>query len=156
MEQISMRLGIHEDFAELAAIISSSPAWTCYGIDCSKAMKLFEQMKDTIYVAEINGKLVGFVTIRIDGVGNIGAYIRMVAVDQVFRNSGIGAQLIDYISGIATAENVPNIFLICSVDNIKAQSFYERNAFKQVGIIKDLVSIGHDEIFYRKCLGTLY
>lgn len=93
---------------------------------------LFEICKEgSIYVAEINEKLVGFVTIRIDGVGNIGAYIKMIAVDQVFRGSGIGAQLIDYVSGIA-AENIPNLFLICSV------------------------SFGHDEIFYRKSLGSLY
>ncbi len=155
MEKIAMRLGTHEDFAELAAIISSSQAWICYGIDFTKAMKLFEQMQDSIYVAEINEKLVGFVTVRIDGVGNIGAYIRMIAVDQVFRGSGIGAQLIEYVSGIA-ANNIPNLFLICSVDNINAQRFYERNGFTQVGIIKDLVSIGHDEILYRKSLGTLY
>ncbi|MDD3365358.1 MAG: GNAT family N-acetyltransferase [Syntrophomonas sp.] len=155
MEQIAMRLGTHEDFLELATIISSSQAWTCYGIDFAEAMKLFEQMEDSIYVAEINEKLVGFVTIRIDGVGNIGAYIRMIAVDQVLRGNGIGAQLIDYVSGIA-AENIPNLFLICSVDNISAQRFYERNGFNRVGIIKDLVSIGHDEIFYRKSLGTLY
>lgn len=155
MEQIAMRSGTHKDFSELAAIISSSQAWTCYGIDFAKAMKLFEQMQDNIYVAEINEKLVGFVTVRIDGVGNIGAYLRMIAVAQVFRGKGIGAQLIDYASRIAT-ENIPNLFLICSVENIRAQSFYERNDFIRIGIIKDLVSVGHDEIFYRKRLGTVY
>ena len=155
MEPIEVRLGTPADFGELAKIISSYEAWTCYGIDFDIALRLFEQMKDTIYIAELNHRLTGFITLRTDGVGNIGAYIRMLAVAHVFRGQGIGAQLIDYAGQIA-AQNIPNLFLICSLDNVRAQSFYERNGFEQVGIIKELAVTGHDEIFYRKCLGTLY
>jgi len=155
LESIEVRKGTQEDFGQLANIISSSEAWTCYGIDYNLALKLFEQMQDTIYVAEINNRLVGFVTLRTDGVGNIGAYIRMLAVAPTFRGQSIGAQLINYVSQIA-AHNIPNLFLICSPDNFRAQKFYKRNGFEQVGIIKDLVVTGHDEILYRKCLGTLY
>lgn len=112
-------------------------------------------MQDIIYVAELNDQLAGFVTLRTDGVGNIGAYIRMLAVDSAFRGQNIGARLIDYVSQIAV-QNIPNLFLICSLENVRAQIFYERNGFEQVGIIKDLAVSNHDEIFYRKCLGTLY
>jgi ribosomal protein S18 acetylase RimI-like enzyme len=155
MEPMAIRLGTSSDIDQLAHIISSSEAWTCYGIDHNLALKLFQQMQDTIYVAELNHQLAGFVTLRTDGVGNIGAYIRMLAVISAFRGRGIGARLIEYVSQIA-AQNIPNLFLICSFDNIRAQSFYERNGFERVGIIKDLAVSNHDEIFYRKCLGTLY
>jgi len=155
MESIEIRPGTSADFSHLAQIISSSEAWTCYGIDYNLALKLFEQMQDTIFIAELNNQLAGFVTLRKDGVGNIGAYIRMLAVESAFRGQKIGAQLIDYVGQIA-AQNIPNLFLICSLDNVRAQSFYERNGFEQVGIIKDLAVSNHDEIFYRKCLGTLY
>ncbi len=155
MESIEIRLGTSDDFGHLAKIISSSAAWTCYGIDYNIALSLLERMNDSIYVAELNGQVAGFITFRTEGVGNIGAYIRMLAVESAFRGKKIGAQLIDYVGQIA-ARNFPNLFLICSIDNVRAQIFYERNAFEQVGIIKDLVVINHDEIFYRKCLGTLY
>ncbi len=155
MEHFEVREGTNADFAKLAQIISSSSAWTCYGIDYNKALKLFAQMQDNIYIAELNQQVAGFFTIRPDGVGNIGAYIRMLAVDSACRGRGIGAQLIDYAGHIA-ASNIPNLFLICSVDNIDARRFYERNGFEQVGLLKDLAVINHDEILYRKCLGTLY
>lgn len=155
MKQLEVRLGTPEDFDQLAAIISSYEAWTCYGIDFTMAVGLFEKMKDTIYVAELNRQLAGFITLREDGVGNIGAYIRMLAVAPSFKGQGVGAHLIDYVGKIA-AENIPNLFLICSVDNVNAQRFYERSGFEQVGIIKDLAVANHDEIFYRKCLGMLY
>ena len=155
MEPLKIRTATPADFTKLAEIISSSDAWTCYGIDFDKALQLFAQMSDTIYVAELNRQLAGFVTLRIDGVGNIGAYIRMLAVAHDFRNLGIGSQLIDYVSRIA-ARNIPNLFLICSVENVRAQNFYDHNDFKQIGIINDLVLTNHDEILYRKCLGTLY
>jgi Acetyltransferases len=155
MEHFEVRAGTRDDFPRLAQIISSSSAWTCYGIDYNKALKLFEQMPDTIYIAEIDKQLVGFITLRTDGVGNIGAYIRMLAVDSACRGRGLGAQLIDYAGRIA-ASRIPNLFLICSVDNIDARRFYERNGFEQVGLLKDLAVANHDEILYRKRLGTLY
>lgn len=155
MIPITIRAGTRDDLAQLAAIISASEAWTCYGIDFDLALKLFVQMTDNIYVAETNQQLVGFVTLRIDGVGNIGAYVRMLAVARDYRGLGIGGQLIDYVGRIA-AGNIPNLFLICSVDNVRAQNFYDRNGFERVGILKDLAVVNHDEIFYRKCLGTLY
>ncbi len=155
MVPIAIRPGTPKDFDQLAKIISSSAAWTCYGIDYNKALTLIEYMQDTVYVAELNNQLTGFITFRTEGVGNIGAYIRMLAVDSAFRGQKIGAQLIDYVGKIAV-QNIPNLFLICSIDNVRAQTFYERNGFEQIGIIKDLVVTGHDEIFYRKCLGTLF
>ncbi|OPX87687.1 MAG: Acetyltransferase (GNAT) family protein [Pelotomaculum sp. PtaB.Bin104] len=143
-----IRKGENKDFPILARIISSSEAWTCYGIDYDIAVSLFDKMEDTIYVAEIEGRVVGFITLRIDGVGNIGAYVRMVAVDEPYRGQGIGAKDVAF-------QKISNVFLICSVTNVKAQRFYENTGFAKVGILPDLVVSGHDEILYRKNAGTL-
>jgi len=95
-------------------------------------------MEDTIYVTEQNGEVVGFITLRINGVGNIGAYVRMVAVAEKFRGQGIGRQMIAYIGNLAS-QYIPNLFLICSVENVDAQKFYEKNGFEKIGIMKNLV-----------------
>lgn len=34
---------------------------------------MFEKMEDTVYVAEVEGEIVGLITLRHNGVGNIGA-----------------------------------------------------------------------------------
>lgn len=143
------------EFPALANIISTSQAWTCFGIDHEKALALFKKMEDTIYVAKKDNQIVGFITLRINGVGNIGAYVRMVAVAEQFRGQGIGTQLINFAEKIAV-NNIPNLFLICSVENIDAQRFYEKLRFEKIGMLKDLVLVGHDEILYRKSLGTVY
>jgi ribosomal protein S18 acetylase RimI-like enzyme len=54
-------------------------------------------MEDTIYIAETKNQVVGFITLRINGVGNIGAYIRMVAVTEDYRGKGIGKELINFV-----------------------------------------------------------
>ncbi|MDD2444178.1 MAG: GNAT family N-acetyltransferase [Desulfotomaculaceae bacterium] len=155
MEEVFIRQGEYRDFPILASIISTSKAWTCYGINYDTAIGLFEKMEDTIYVVEINCRqVVGFITLSIGGVGNIGSYVRMVAVDEPYRGQGIGAKLIDYIANLAF-QKIPNIFLICSVANVRAQRFYEKTGFVKVGILSDLVVSGHDEIFYRKTAGIL-
>lgn len=154
MREVFFRQGKNNDFSALAKIISTSEAWIRYGINYDIAIGLFEKMEDTICVAEINGQIVGFITLKIDGVGNIGAYVRMVAVAEPYRGQEIGGQLIDYITNLAF-QKTPNIFLICSVDNVKAQHLYEKIGFVKVGILPDLVISGYDEILYRKTAGPL-
>lgn len=90
MQKLHFRKRTEKDFPALAAIISVTEAWSCFGIDYGVAMGLFEKMEDTIYVAEKDEQIVGFITLRINGVGNIGAYVRMVAVAEKFRGLGIG------------------------------------------------------------------
>lgn len=62
--------------------------------------------------------------------------------------------MLDYVWNLAT-KHVPNLFLICSTDNVRAQKFYEREGFKKVGMLDSLVVPGHDEILYRKTAGSL-
>ncbi|HWP97624.1 MAG TPA: GNAT family N-acetyltransferase [Syntrophomonadaceae bacterium] len=137
-----------------ALILSSSEAWTCYGIHYDEALGLLRAMPDQIFIAEHDQAVIGLITLRNDGVGNIGAYVRMLAVAPDLRGQGIGVRLLDFASQIASQEQ-PNLFLICSTDNAGAQRFYERNGFEAVGIMKDLVVSGHHEIFYRKAFATL-
>lgn len=143
------------DFEWLAKLVSTSEAWTCFGINFTEALQLFKSMADdTIYIAELTNEPVGFITIRPHGVGNFGAYIRMIAVDEEFRGQGIGTKLLTFATDLIK-ELTPNLFLICSVENIKAQALYERVGFVKVGVMPDLVVKGHDEILYRKSSGTM-
>ena len=81
----------------------------------------------------------------------------MIAVAEIFRGQGIGKRMINHIKEIVASKHrhIPNVFLICSVKNKDAQSFYEKNGFEKIGIMKDLVVDGHDEIWYRKSFGTV-
>lgn len=144
-----------QDIPMLADIISTTEAWQRYNIDYTTAIRLLESMEDTIYVAEIGDQIGGFVTLRTNGVGNIGAYMRMIAVAEIYRGRELGRKLMDYISEIAF-QKTPNLFLICSVDNSDARRFYEKVGFAKAGTLSNLVLEGHDEILYRKTTGPMY
>lgn len=154
MENVVIRPRQSSDIPAIAMILSTTEAWMCYGIDYEIAKQLLEDMQDDSYVAVIGEIIVGFITLRLHGVGNIGAYVRMVVVAESFRGKGIGVKLIHHIASIAFQETA-NLFLICSVENTDARTFYEKVGFTQVGVLTDLVVKGHDEIFYRKIAGCL-
>lgn len=143
-----------KDFGTLAKLISDDIAWSRYGIDYETAFQLISTAEDEFYVARNDQEIIGFCTLRLNGVGNIGAYIRMIVVSETHRNKGIGKMLLNYVWNLVK-EHIPNLFLICSTDNLGAQKFYEREGFKQVGILDGLVVPGHDEIMYWKTAGAL-
>lgn len=151
---IDIRKAETQDFSRMARLISNDIAWTRYGINYESAFQLINSAEDQFYVACLNQEIIGFCALRLNGVGNIGAYMRMIIVDQSYRNQGIGKQLLDYAWDLVT-KHVPNLFLICSTDNIKAQQFYKSQGFKEVGILDGLVVPGHDEILFWKSAGSL-
>lgn len=150
MENVLMCKAEQEDIYSCADIISKEHAWQVYGFDVKKSMQVLETMEDVIYIARMNGKVAGFITLRINGVGNIGAYVRMIAVKCEYRNKGVGKTMVDYIQHVAHDSGMDNIFLICSTDNPKGENFYLNNKFIKVGILQSLVVEGHDEILFRR------
>jgi len=151
---IKIRKAIPLDFDSLALLVSQDEAWSRYGIGYREAQGLIQCAPDKFFLAEKEGEIVGFCALRLNGVGNIGAYIRMMIVAEPFRNYGIGKALLDYVWDLAS-DYCPNVFLICSAENVGAQDFYEREGFRRIGVLEDLVIPGHDEILYWKSAGPL-
>lgn len=135
---------------QCAEIISSEHAWQVYEIDLNKAIEILTSMPDKIYAIKENNIVQGFATLRLQGIGNIGAYMRMLAVRQDCRGQSLGRSLIDYVQQEAEKQGSRDMFLICSTDNQTASHFYESIGFTRVGILSDLVVAGHDEILYRR------
>jgi len=138
--------------SQCVEIIINEKAWQVYGINRSEADDILTSMPDKIYVAERDNIVYGFVTLRLQGMGNIGAYVRMLAVHEEWRGRSIGRALIASIQQAAKEQGDKNLFLICSTDNSNARFFYEHIGFEPVGILPDLVVAGHDEFLYRKIL----
>lgn len=150
MENVLMCKAEKEHIYACAEIISKEHAWQVYGFDFEKSVRVLETMEDVIYIAKLNGEVAGFITLRINGVGNIGAYVRMIAVNSEYRNKGVRKAMVDYIQPIAHDNGMDNIFLICSTDNPKGERFYLHRGFMKVGILQSLVVEGHDEILFRR------
>lgn len=148
--KLSFKVSNKKEIKSCVEIISNEHAWQVYGFDYHKSFEVLSTMEDILIVAKSDDVVVGFITIKPSGVGNIGSYIRMVAVHKDYRNIGVGEQLVKYIQDKAFEFGMKNIFLICSTDNIRAIRFYERVGFKQVGILDSLIVQKHDEVLFRR------
>ena len=81
-----------------------------------------------------NANLVGYVIAKITYPET---HILNLTVKKNFRKKGIGKSLIELIISEARLRNSENIILEVRVDNIKAQSLYEKLNFEIIGTRKD-------------------
>lgn len=88
--------------------------------------KTFLSKTSTIFVADMDGQVVGFLVAE----NNIDEYnISHVVVDKSFRNHGIGSKLIAHIERVAKQHKM-NVSLEVSVNNFTAKTLYEKLGYK--------------------------
>ncbi|MFQ6061653.1 MAG: ribosomal protein S18-alanine N-acetyltransferase [Methanosarcinales archaeon] len=116
-------------------------------------MDLYELSPDGFLVAELNGKVVGFV------IGlQISCYegrIFSIAVNKKYRGIGIGTQLMLRILNVFRANNISEVTLEVRVSNIRAQYLYRRLGFQACWIEKGYYDNGEDAIIMKKSLSPL-
>lgn len=81
-----------------------------------------------------------------------GAYIELVAIFPDQQGAGIGHDLIQWLAN----QLIPNanIWALVSQINPKAQQFYRREGFIEIGELQDFVFKGYNEILLRKPLSA--
>ena len=85
-----------------------------------------------VYVVEMDGKIVGTVTLLIETklIHNMGkvAHIEDVVVDKNYRNNGLGKQMIQYAVSLSKEYGCYKTILDCSDENV---SFYQKCDFEK-------------------------
>ena len=94
---------------------------------------------------------VGFTYIIPKGAFHSFPYLHIIAVKEEYRNRGIGKALLDYSERIAY-EMADKFFLVVADYNPDAKRFYERNGYRQVGVIPNLYRPGVTEYMMEKDL----
>lgn len=106
-------------------------------IEKSKAKEIFEKINANpdhiIIVAEIDGKIVGSVTLLIESKfihdGGIVGHIEDVVVNKEYQGQKIGEKIMNYTIKVAKNHGCYKTILNCT-DDVKA--FYEKLGFKKV------------------------
>ena len=95
-----------------------------------------ELMKNReLYVAKMNGTVVGFALVRIrmsEGVGRVTRKIMLIdqlCVDEALRNHGIGTQMMEEVRVLARAFGCTDLQLGVYPQNDEAVSFYQKCGF---------------------------
>lgn len=144
-----------DGFAEVelcAKMMVDTEPWITLKRDYNSAINIINDLSREVYVANVNGVLVGFSILMMKGIF-IG-YIQSVCIDPKYRNIGIGSALIDHAEKRIFSET-PNVFICVSSFNKNAQRLYIRNGYEIVGELKDYIVSGHSEILLRKTISPL-
>ena len=132
-----------------ARLLAASDPWHKLGLTSKHCLKSFKIPYRETWLAAADHGIAGLVTITM--YGTFRGYIQSLFVAESFRGSGVGAGL------LARAEKIifkkaPNVFLCVSSFNKGAQRFYRRMGYVRVGVLKDFVVSGQDEILMRKTI----
>ena len=80
------------------------------------------------------------------------AQINYFAVNEKFRNKGLGSYLMSYLIKVCERLNISKLLLEVSQSNIKAENFYRRFDFFTVGIRINYYKDGSDALLKEKKL----
>ena len=150
--EASLRDMVAADAPACAAMVCDSEIGRRYGFEPTAMTASLEgalAKGGELFVAELEGRLAGFVWMDRRGAFSSAPYLRLVAVDGSLRGSGVGASLLEEFERRG-AEVGRDFCLLVSDFNEAAQAFYERHGYRKVGELPDFAREGIAEVFMVK------
>jgi len=135
-----------------ASIMTESDPWITLGITKEMMLKTLQDPIHQTYIVLINNQTAG--TFVLQEKGAFTGYIKSIAVHKEWRGKKLGEYMMTYIEEKFFSSG-KNVFLCVSSFNLKAQQFYQRLGYKEIGVLSDYIVKGYDEIMMRKTTGPL-
>jgi ribosomal-protein-alanine N-acetyltransferase len=135
-----------------AWLMMSTDPWKTFGRTYENCLDAVTNPLKEAYGAFMDGVFLGLLVI--DLTGPLKGYIQAVCVQESARGQGVGSRLIRYAEDRIFSVS-PNCFLCYSDFNDTVRAVYERLGYVQVGILKEYMISGQDEILMRKSIGPV-
>jgi CubicO group peptidase (beta-lactamase class C family)/GNAT superfamily N-acetyltransferase len=148
----AIRTMVSADAPACAAIACASEIGRRYGFEAGAlAAKLEAALRGTgnLFVADSGDAIAGFVWAEPLGAFSSAPYLRLIAVAESARGSGVGSALLAEFEA-RTASVGRDWCLLVSDFNEGAQSFYERHGYRRVGVLPDFAVPGIAEVLMTK------
>ncbi len=129
--------------------MSTSEPWLTLQRSYEESAKILQEAGKEVYVAYHESELVGFILLSMQGAFR--GYIQTVCVMQAWRKQGVGRKLIAFAEARIFRES-PNVFMCVSSFNQQAQRLYERLGYETIGVLRNYIVSGHDEVLLRKTI----
>ena len=139
-----------EEGRTCAAAMAASEPWITLRRGFDHALAGFRDANRESHVALVGGDLAGVVKVNLQG--PFAGYVQVLLVLPAWRGRGVGTQLMAFAEERIFRES-PNVFLLVSSFNPRAQRFYSRLGYERIGELRDYVIAGAAEILMRKTLG---
>jgi len=145
-------LSTREEKIICAEMLENSEPWTTLGIDLDQVMSTLNDNFNEVFVVYIKEEIVG--TIIIQTKGAFSGYLKSIAVKPEFRDQHLGKFMMEFVEDFILSKS-QNVFLCVSSFNTNAQKFYLKLGYSTIGVLKNYVVEGHDEILMRKTIGPI-
>jgi len=144
------RLTSPADVSQSARMMAASEPWITLGITVDGAHQvLTDPAREQYAMRDANG-VAGLVVLDMRGL--LSGYIQILCVRPDRRASGLGSALIRWAENRIFRDS-PNAFICVSSFNAGARRLYERLGFEPVGVLRELIVPGYDELLLRKTRG---
>ena len=114
-------------FTQMLFTIYKKPEIKGYEKGCLD--RFFSGLQDCIFVAELNGSVIGYISINANNDTKQYLYIDDFCVDKNFRNKGIGTKLLNMVENYAKEIGINDICLHVEKTNTLAKNLYYKNGF---------------------------
>ncbi len=144
-----------DDDAEWAAqVMAASDPWVTLGRGLEQCRAACARPEMTLFVARAGDERCGFALVNPRGIAG-SPYLAAIAVAPDWRGRGAGAQLLAHCE--QWAAGLSRHFVLCvSSFNQRAQQFYWRQGYRQVGDLPDYVIDGASEhLMYKRVDGRM-
>ena len=135
-----------------AEMMAASEPWITLGISMDHIMNSLNDPLFEVYAAYLKDELVG--TMVIHTKGSFSGYLKSIAVKAGRSGKQLGEKMMEFIENEIFPTN-KNLFLCVSSFNQDAQRFYLKLGYEQIGVLKDYLVEGHDEILMRKTIAPI-
>jgi len=134
-----------------ARLMAASDPWMTLGRGVDHCRAACRRPECSMFVARAGGQRCGFALVNPRGVSGA-PYLAAIAVAPEWRSRGTGAALLDHCERWAAAAS-RHFFLCVSSFNTRAQAFYARHGYRQVGQFDDYVIDRASELLLYKRVG---
>lgn len=141
------------DLEWCAALMAGNEPWITLKRSYENCIQLLSDPISEVYLLSQNESRIGFVMIKLKG--SFTGYIQSIVLTGEMRGKGIGEAAIRYIEEIIFCVS-PNVFICASSFNTRAQKLYHSLGYETVGILKDYIMKGYDEVLMRKTIGPIH
>ena len=141
-----------EDIEACARIMATSEPWITLQRTFDTLVPVVADANKELHLVRDAQGVAAFIIL--DMRGPMAGYIQTIAVREDRRGSGLGAALLSAVETLVYRRS-PNVFLCVSSFNTRAQAFYARLGYEHIGVWRQYVVAGSDEILLRKTIGPI-
>ncbi len=144
------RLSDAAEVSQSARMMVESEPWITLGLKLDVAQKVLTDPAREHYAIRDAAGVAAFTVLDMRGL--LAGYIQILCVRPDCRGNGLGSILIRWAETRIFRDS-PNAFICVSSFNAAARRLYERLGFEPVGVLRELIVPGYDELLFRKTRG---